>query len=389
MVIRSIREAKIKKGTRVILRADFDVAIEKGKIIEPFRIREALPTLRYLIKRKARIRIISHLGRPHGKVVPALSMRGVAKYLGRLLKKNIVFVKNPLYEPVFQKYNQSEDILFFENIRFWPEEENNNMSFGGQLAKWGDIYINEAFANSHRDHVSMSALPGFLLAFAGIGLEKEIFYLDKSIKNPQRPFVAVLGGAKLETKIPLIKKFLEMGDAVLIGGVIANTIFLAKGYDLGISLVEKEWVNFFEKTRVAESKLYLPLDLRAARSPKDDVHIRTTGSILKNEAAFDIGPRTSKLFNSVIGRARTIIWNGPLGLAEVAKFSHGTRDMAQSIARQKKAFSVLGGGDTIAVLRKYKLLKGFGHISTGGGAMLEFLAGKKLPGIEVLKRRKR
>lgn len=345
MNVHTIREAPIKKGTRVILRADFDVPYRGGKILDDYRILAVVPTIRAILKKGGRIRIISHLGRPHGKAAPSLGMNPIVRYLERALKKKIIFVHEPFIEKNFEKYDKSEEILFFENIRFWPGEEKSDPAFAVKLARWGDIYVNEAFANSHRNHASMVALARKLPSYAGLAFVNELQSLGRVFDSSKRPLVAIIGGIKLETKLPLMKRFLKEADLVLAGSGFSNWIPARR-----------------------PANLYAPVDYVTSRGKK-----------------LDIGPDTIAYFKDVIKKAKTIVWNGPLGLAEEKKFAKGTIAIARSV-QKSKGFSIIGGGDTIAILRKYGLLRGFSHISTGGGAMLEFLAGKKLPGIEALKR---
>lgn len=385
MRIRTLREAPIRKGTRVLVRADFDVVTGKDRLPDNFKIDEMLPTLRFLLQKGARVRMVSHLGRPHGKRVGALSMGEIASRLARLLGCRVIFISDPFARKAFKQYNRSSGLLFFENIRFWPGEENNDKKLAGNLARWADMYVNEAFANSHRKHASMAALPGLLPHFAGLRLEKEIFSLDKVIKNARRPLIAILGGAKLETKLPLIERFLARRGEVLLGGTLADTIFFAKGFDVGQSIIDKDLARTLKPSSLVNPRLHLPSDSWVARGLRGKRHLVSVGNIHSREAIFDIGPVTLSNFGRLIHQAKTVVWNGPLGLAEIAKFSSGTRGVARHLQRSK-AFKVVGGSDTVAVLKKYKLLKGFDHVSTGGGAMLEFLAGKRLPGIEALKR---
>lgn len=342
--MRSLRDAPIKKGTRVILRADFDVPLKNGKIADDFRIREDLPAIKHILKKGGFLRIISHLGRPGGKRAPELNLMPVAKRLERLLRRKVVFIQNP-----FPVSRASAPLILLENIRFWPGEEKNSRNFARSLADWGEIYVNEAFANSHRKHASMAALPELLPSYPGFNLEKEMAALEKIMSRPKRPLVAVIGGAKFETKMPAIINLLKIADHILVGGALANE-FLRRG------------------SRLQSRKILFSQD-----GPGADGSFK------------DIGPKTIRRFVLVLRQARTVVWSGPLGIAEIPQFAEGTKAVAQALVRSK-AFTVVGGGHTIAALRKYGLLNGFSHISTGGGAMLEFLAGKKLPGIEVLKR---
>lgn len=352
MSLRTLKEAYIEKGTRVLMRADLDVALKNGKILDDFRLKQMLPTIRLILQKGGHLRLIGHIDRPEGKPVLFLSLKKVSDYFRRVLKRKVIFIKNPFDKKDFIFLNSSPDILLFENIRFWPGEEKNDTNFAKKLAKWGDIYINESFANSHRKHASVVVLAKILPAFAGIQLGKEISILDSVIKNPARPLVTLIGGAKLETKLPLIRNFLKIADKILLAGSIANEFLKKQKY-------------------IKNPKIVLPED-----------GLGTYGNFK------DIGPKTIAHFASLLQDAQTIIWNGPLGIAEISRFAIGTKELARIIvsSRCPKAFTVVGGGDTVAILRKYKLLHGFNHVSAGGGAMLEFLAGNKLPALEVLKK---
>ncbi len=379
MKLRTLREAPIKKGTRVLIRADFDVVT--SKVEDNFKVQACLATILFVLKKGGQARIISHLGRPHGQVRKEFSLKPMAEYLGKIVGRKVVFITDPVEEKSFKKYNTDSRLLFFENIRFWPGEEKNDRLFAARLAKWGDIYINEAFANSHRRHASMEALARQRPAFAGFHLEKEIDRLSYVLKKPRRPFIVITGGIKLETKLPLVKRFLTKADLVLVAGGIANSIFHAQGLETGKSTVD----ILRNKSILRNKKLYLPLDVVTSKKLRSlSSRITTPDQIRREEYAVDIGPRSIELFSSAIKTAKTILWNGPLGLTPY--FSKGTKQFAKSLVRSS-AFKVIGGGDTIAVLQKLKLpLKSFGHVSTGGGAMLEFLAGKKLPGLRFLEK---
>lgn len=342
MRIYQLSKAPIKKGTRVIVRADFDVAIKSGKVADDFRIRKVMPTLKYLLQKGASLRIISHLDRPGGKKVSGLSMAPVRRHLQGLLKKEIIFIADPLSEKAFAEFNSSRQILFFENIRFWPGEEKNDPKFAKKLARWGDIYVNEAFADSHRAHASITQIAKYLPSFAGLNLEKELFYLGKMLKSPKRPYVAAIGGIKLETKLPLVKKFLREADGVLLGSGLGR----------------------FGKS--GAKNLYAPLDYITDKKGNN----------------VDIGPKTISRFTELVKDAKTVVWNGPLG--NTPNFPRGTQAFAKAVGHLS-AVKIVGGGDTILALEKYGLLRNFTHVSAGGGAMLEFLAGKKLPGIEALR----
>ncbi len=374
-----------KPGLRVLIRIDADVAMKGGRISEDFRIKQVIPTIRAALRHNARIRIMSHRGRPHGAPSLVLTQRPIALYLSRLLKKKVVFIKDPFDKTAFHAWNESPDILFFENIRFWKGEEENSASFARELACWGDIYINDAFANCHRDHVSVLAITRELPSYAGMNLAKEITILGRVLTNPARPFIAVLGGAKLETKIPLIRKLLALADHILIGGAIANTLIAAHGYNVGKSLVDekKEYAGTF----LSNKKIHIPSDVVVTKniSRASLMRVCAISDVASDEYIVDIGPATLKFFSSFLSASSMVVWNGPMGFAEISNFAQGTIRLARDV-RRARAFKIIGGGDTIALLRVYRALHGFSYVSTGGGAMLEFLSGKKLSSIEALKK---
>jgi len=387
MPLRTLKEANITRGIRVIVRADFDVPMRNGRIADDFRIRQVLPTLRFILKKGGKVRMLSYIGRPGGKPNPSLSMKRIAGVLARLLKRKVIFVPDILDETAFRLHDTSPEIIFFENIRFWPGEEKNDVGFARRVSRWGDLFINEAFANAHRNHACVTTLARLLPSYAGLQFAAEVENLSAIVSEPKRPFVAVLGGAKLETKLPLIARFARDADAVFIGGAIANSCFSLQKIEVGRSFIATDGPLFSFKKILGSSKIHLPVDAVTSAALNASSRSRTVpiGEVRKNEYVVDIGPKSVERFLEFVGHARTIVWNGPLGYVEVARFARGTKRFAESLA-SLRAFKVVGGGDTIAFLRKYKLLKNFNHISTGGGAMLEFLAGKKLPGVEVLKK---
>lgn len=386
MQLRSIKEADIRAGTRVLLRVDFNVPLKGRKVFSDFRIRESLPVINYILRKGGLVRIITHLGRPAGKKDSSLTLVLVARLLEKILKQKVIFVHDPFKESFCGKYNLSPAIVFFENIRFWAGEEDNNPVFARRLSGWGDIYVNDAFANSHREHASMVGLAKLLPAYAGLGLEKEVVSLEKLLKSPPRPFVAILGGAKVSTKMPLIRRLLKEADKILIGGAMANTILWYQGVSVGSSKAEKG----LEGTSVRSfrnKKLFLPKDFLVVGSDhsfNSSVKIRKVGHVGGDEFIVDVGPETVSFFSDLLRRAKTVVWNGPLGFTEFTRFERGTKDLAFFLS-DLKSFRVIGGGDTVPLLQKYHLVGKFDHVSTGGGAMLEFLLGKSLPGLRVLK----
>lgn len=394
--MKSIKNIKNLKNKNVLVRVDFNVPINNGKIEELFRIEAVLPTIKYLIKKKAKIILISHLGRPiafaqskKSKIKnKKFSLEPIAKYLSKLLKKNVKFIGDCIGENPKKEISKMKrgEVVLLENLRFYKGEEKNDINFAKELAKLADIYINDAFAVSHRVHASVEAITKFLPSFAGFLLEKEIKVLSSVFQNPRRPLCLVMGGVKLETKLPLIRKFISVADNIIIGGALANTLLLAQKLAVGKSFVEKKYLKELKPIKISDSIFHLPVDVRVSESlsGKKPVFIKAVGKIKENEIILDIGPETEKLFTSIIKSSKMVIWNGPMGFFELDKFLSGSRAIAKAIA-SSKIYSIVGGGDTIALINKLKLFKKYSFVSTGGGAMLEFLAGKKLPGIEALK----
>lgn len=374
------------KNKRALVRADLNVPLgEDGEIdrTERWRIETVVPTLKYLIKQKAKIILISHLGRPSGRKVKKLSLKPIAKELEKLLKKKIIFSEKITGWDVEKKIERMKfgDILMLENIRFYSGEERNSPQLAKNLAKLGDIFINEAFASSHREHASIVGVPEYLPSAAGFLFEKEIEELDRVLKNPKHPLVAIVGGAKISTKIKIINKFLRVADRLLIGGALANTIFAAQGIFMGDSLVERKAFKDVKKVNLKNPKLFLPIDLVSWNGKR--VFYREINEIEKREKVLDIGPKTIDLFSDLVKKARMIIWNGPLGFYTQKPFDRSSREIVEAIA-QSKAYSVAGGGDTAAFLKEIKKERVFNYLSTGGGAMLDYLANETLPGIEAL-----
>lgn len=382
-----LQNASLHPGTRVLLRADFDVGIRRGVVEDDLRIKTLVPTIRFLLEKKSKIRIMAHRDRPDGVRVPSLSMKRLMSPCVTIFGQRIIFVADPFSEDAFIKYDTASDIVLFENIRFWKGEENNSISFAKMFARWGDCYVNDAFANAHRAHASMEALPQLLPSFAGLYLQKEIRFLEKLLHNPARPYVVLLGGAKLETKMQLVSRLLQEADAILIGGALANAIFTLRGYETGKSLSDHGALKGLRADMFADKKIILPEDFAVARSrirPLGVAH-RRYDHIEKKDFINDLGPKTIRRFSEVLSDAKTICWNGPVGLAEIPAFSSGTKKLAKVI-QKIHAFKVVGGGDTVSLLHRYNLLHGFTHVSTGGGALLAYLAGEELPGLHALEK---
>ncbi len=380
MILTGLRDMAIASGMRVLVRADFDVAIHAGEIVDVSRLEAVLPTIAFLLERKAKIRLIAHLGRPGGTRSEELSLAPIGHFLSRALGCPVRFSGDP-----FQEAQSDADMILFENLRFWPGEEQNDRAFAKALALHGDAYINEAFAVCHRNHASIVSLAGLLPAYAGFNLIREVEALSRVMEHPPRPVVAVFGGVKIETKLPLIRRFLGDADRVIVGGALANTLFALRGDGVGKSITDMGSTD--DLSFLNDAKLSLPTDVIVASrlvagAPSAT---RAIGEVQEDEYIADIGPKSQERFAEFLNGAKTVLWNGPMGCAEVPDFARGTISMAESI-RKLNAFTVVGGGDTVAVLRQNNLLMGFSHVSTGGGAMLEFLSGKELPGIEALRR---
>jgi len=373
------------KNKRALVRVNFDVPLnERGGIIDNFRIKESLPTIEYLIKQKAKIILLSHLGRPDGKKIKKLSLKPVADELGNLLKRKVIFSKDisgKNLERIIKKMFFG-DIIMLENIRFWKEEEENSFEFAEKLAKLGDVYINEAFAVSHRTHASIVGIPQLLPSAAGFLLEKETEEMDKILKNPKRPLLAIIGGAKIETKIKVINKFLKIADKVLIGGALANTIFASQGISMGESIIDKDSFREIKKINFKNPKLFLPIDL-GIWDGKNSTY-RDIGPLQWFERALDIGPKTTHLLSDMVMNSKMIVWNGPLGLITQKPFDKATAELIEAIEKNG-IDTIVGGGDTIGFINETKKEKVFDWMSTGGGAMLDYLSEGTLPGIKALK----
>jgi len=376
------------ENKRTIVRCDFNVPIRDGKIFDNFRIKETLPTINYLIEQKAKIILISHLDNPKGKDKKH-SLIPVAKELERLLGKDVKFLDDCQGKRIEKQVNNMKQgqVVLLENLRFYSEEKKNDLIFAESLAKLGDIYISEAFGVCHRKHASIVALPKLMPSGIGFLFGKEIMSLSKVRENPDRPLVVVIGGAKISSKIKMVERFLPKADYVLLGGKIANVILIVKGICLGKPWPEDDVVKTIKKIKLTDTKIYLPIDVLVSPNAGNGEYIRETGPALvrEEEGIFDIGPETIEIFGKIIRQAKTIIWAGALGLAENEKFNKGTKAIANAISRNYDAFTIAGGGDTIKFLNQFGLCSMFSYTSTGGGAMLNYLAGEKMPGIEALK----
>lgn len=386
---RSIRDIDLS-GKRVIVRVDFNVPQKNSVINDDTRIRAALPTINYLLEHNAAVILMSHLGRPKGRPNRLYTLRPVAMRLQELLGREVTFIPESTGQLVNQAVAEMHpgDVILLENLRFQKEEEKNTPLFSAALASLADIYVNDAFGTAHRAHSSTVGITKYLPSVAGFLIDKELQQLGKLISDPERPFVAVVGGAKISDKIYVIENLLTKVDKILIGGGMANTFLKAAGHEMQGSLVEWESLEMADKflqTPIAQEKMVLPVDLVAAEKFAADAEFKAVGldSIPENWTALDIGPQTIQRYGEEIVKARTIFWNGPLGVFEMDNFAQGTLSMARYIAASD-AFSVIGGGDSIAAVNKAGVADQISHICTGGGAALEFLEGKILPGVNAL-----
>ncbi len=384
---KTIRDVDFK-DKKVLVRVDFNVPMKEGAVSDDTRIRAAIPTIQYLLDKGAAVILCSHLGRPKGGPDLAFTLRPVAEYLGKLLGKNVKFAEDcvgPAAEKAAKDLKFGE-VLVLENTRFHPEEEKNDLGLARQMASLADIYVNDAFGTAHRAHSSTEGVARYLPGVAGFLMEKEIKYLGEAVANPKRPFVAILGGAKISDKIGVIKNLLAKADVILIGGGMANTFFKAQGYPVADSLVEEEALETArELLKSGSTKLRLPVDV--AIGDKFDAEsqkkIIQAGPVPEGWRILDIGPDTVEAYGKVIKTAGTVVWNGPMGVFEFPKFAEGTFAIAKEIAASN-AVSVIGGGESVSAVQKSGVADKITHISTGGGASLEMLEGLELPGLAAL-----
>ncbi len=379
-------------GKRVLVRVDFNVPLHEGAVTDDTRIRAALPTLRYLVDNGARVIVISHLGRPGGEPDPQFSLRPVRRVLQRLVGRNVVFVDQTVGREAAEAVERMVDgeIIMLENVRFNPGEKANDPEFSAQLAAFADIYVDDAFGAAHRAHASTVGVAGLLPAYAGILLAREVETLSDMLANPERPFVAILGGSKVSDKFGVIDRLLECVDTLVIGGGMCFTLLVAQGFDVGRSLVEPEWIEparaMLTKARESGVDLLLPVDFVVADAIAEDADTKVVGrgEIPPDMMGLDIGPTSVELFKGAVTGAKTVFWNGPMGVFEMTPFETGTREVAMAVARNNRAISVVGGGDSVAALKKFDLEERVTFVSTGGGASMKLLEGSQLPGLEAL-----
>ncbi|TMD15505.1 MAG: phosphoglycerate kinase [Chloroflexi bacterium] len=375
-------------GKRVLVREDLNVPMKDGHISDDSRVRAAAPTLQHLAQRGARVVVMSHLGRPKDRE-PDLSLKPVVADLGRRVGRAVQFAEDCIGESAISAVDrlQSGQVLLLENVRFHKEDESNDSGFARRLASLGDVFVNDAFAASHRAHASVVGVAAYLPAYAGELMQAELAALHQALDNPRRPMVAVVGGAKVSTKVGVLRNLLQKVDALLIGGAMANTFFKARGWPTGAGLVEDSALHEAEEVaKLAGDKLVLPVDVVCARKVEagQPLRVMEADRVEPEWMGLDLGPQSIALFREKLRGAGTVIWNGPVGVAEIKDFSDGTRAVGEAIAGSG-GYTLVGGGDTVAAIESLGLAGRFSHVSTGGGATLEYLEGKDLPGVAILK----
>ncbi|AIQ38772.1 phosphoglycerate kinase [Paenibacillus sp. FSL R7-0312] len=387
---KSVRDVEVK-GKRVFVRVDFNVPVEDGKITDDTRIRETLPTIKYLIENGAKVILASHMGRPKGEFVDSMRLTSAAVRLSELLGKPVAKADEAIGEAVkaqIAELNEG-DVLVLENVRFYKGEEKNDPELAKQFAELADLFVNDAFGAAHRAHASTEGIAHFLPAVSGLLMEKELSVLGKALSNPERPFTAIIGGSKVKDKIDVIDNLLTLADNVLIGGGLSYTFTKAQGFEIGESLVDNEKLEaslgFIEKAKKLGKNFLLPVDVVVADKFGADANTKVVdiNEIPEGWMGLDIGPKTREIYADVIKSSKLVVWNGPMGVFEIDIFAEGTKAVAQACATTE-GYTVIGGGDSAAAAEKFHLADQMDHISTGGGASLEFMEGKALPGVEAL-----
>ncbi len=388
---KSIRDIDVK-GKKVFCRVDFNVPMSDGQVTDDTRIRAALPTIQHLSEQGAKVILASHLGRPKGKVVEEMRLSAVATRLSELIGKPVKKTDEAYGPEVEQEIAQMQDgdLLLLENVRFYPGEEKNGPDLAKSFAALADVYVNDAFGAAHRAHASTEGIAHHIPAVAGFLMEKELEVLGKALSNPERPFTAIIGGAKVKDKIGVIDNLLEKVDNLIIGGGLAYTFVKAQGYEIGKSLLEEDKIDlaksFIEKAKEKGVNFYMPIDTVVANefSPDAEAKVGDIDQIPADWQGLDIGPKTSAQYRDVIQNSKLVIWNGPMGVFEYEKFADGTKGVADALAGAENTYTVIGGGDSAAAVEKFNVADKMDHISTGGGASLEFMEGKELPGVAAL-----
>lgn len=389
---KTVRDIDVS-GKKVLVRCDFNVPMKDGEITDDIRITSALPTIKYLVENDAKVILMSHMGRPKGEPKPEYSLKPVAERLSQLLGKDIVFAPSDVV--VDDNVKSAADgleagqVMLLENVRYRKEETRNEEPFTGQLASLGEIFVNDAFGTAHRAHCSTAGLAQYLPSVSGFLIEKEVKFLGDALENPDRPFVAIMGGAKVGDKIPVIENLLKKVDVLIVGGGMSYTFFKAMGYEIGKSILDEDSIvlagELMEKARKAGVKMLLPVDTVCAEEFSNDSKkaVYDRDKIPADMMGMDIGPKTIDLYKEAIAGAKTVVWNGPSGVFEMSNFAEGTKAIAAALALSD-AVTIIGGGDSAAAVEQFGYADKMTHISTGGGASLEFLEGKALPGIECL-----
>ncbi|WP_010306809.1 phosphoglycerate kinase [Kurthia senegalensis] len=387
---KSVKDIDVK-GKRVFVRVDFNVPMEDGRVTDDTRIRAALPTIQYLIAEGAKVILASHLGRPKGEVKEELRLTAAGKRLAELLGKDVQKLSESVGENVEQVVAtmQEGDVVLLENVRFHAGEEKNDATLAQQFASLADVYVNDAFGAAHRAHATTAGIAAYLPAVSGFLMQKELDVLGKALSNPERPFTAIIGGAKVKDKIGVIDHLLEKVDNLIIGGGLSYTFTKAQGYEIGTSLLEEDKIelaaSFIQKAEEKGVKLYMPIDAVVADEFSKDANTKVVSidQIPADYMGLDIGPKTAANYAEVIQASKLIIWNGPMGVFELAPFAKGTKAVADAMAHTE-GYTIIGGGDSAAAVEKFNVADQMSHISTGGGASLEFMEGKELPGVVAL-----
>ncbi|PGU54382.1 phosphoglycerate kinase [Bacillus cereus] len=388
---KSIRDVDLK-GKRVFCRVDFNVPMKEGKITDETRIRAALPTIQYLVEQGAKVILASHLGRPKGQAVEELRLTPVAARLGELLGKDVKKADEafgPVAQEMVAAMNEG-DVLVLENVRFYAGEEKNDAELAKEFAALADIFVNDAFGAAHRAHASTAGIADYLPAVSGLLMEKELEVLGKALSNPERPFTAIIGGAKVKDKIGVIRHLLDKVDNLIIGGGLAYTFVKALGHEIGLSLCEDDKIElakeFMQLAKEKGVNFYMPVDVVITEEFSETATTKIVGidSIPSNWEGVDIGPKTREIYADVIKNSKLVVWNGPMGVFEMTPFAEGTKAVGQALADAEDTYSVIGGGDSAAAVEKFGMADKMSHISTGGGASLEFMEGKELPGVVCL-----